>query len=125
MLRNARTRSWRKVSMDGSLDGDRAPEGLKACLAEAREAAKGGSDPPQLAAAELAVEIQRLADDADGVLDAQHVLDDHLLVLQCLVVFEEAADFAERVTGDLPLVGVFGERRVAHADRDDLVVDAF
>src|SRR5688572_19424774 len=68
-------------------------------------------DLAQLAAAKLAIEIERLPDDADRVLDAEHVFDDDLLVLECLVVLEEAADFTERVAGNLFLVGVFGERR--------------
>src|SRR4029453_5500613 len=83
------------------------------------------SDPAQLAPPKLAVQIQRLADDADGVLDAQHFLDDHLLVLERLVVLEEAADFPQRVTRNLRFVGVFGEGWIANADGDDLVVDPF
>src|SRR5215213_4485277 len=83
-----------------------------------------GSDAAQLAAAKLAVQVQRFTDDADGVLNAEHVLDDDLLVLERLVVFEEAADLPQGMPGNLSLVGVLGKRGIAHAHGDDLVVDA-
>ena len=45
-------------------------------------------------------------------------------MLERLVVLEEAPQFAQQMAGQLRLVGVIGKRRVAHADRHDLVVDA-
>ena len=47
-----------------------------------------------------------------------------LLLLEDLVILEEAPDLAQHVLRQLALVGVVGERGIADADRDDLVVDA-
>jgi hypothetical protein len=45
-------------------------------------------------------------------------------VLEHLVVLEEPANLAQDVRRQLRLVGEVGERRIAHADGDDLVVDS-
>ena len=77
----------------------------------------------QLAAAQLAIEVQRLADDADRVGHAQQILDDDLLVLEHLVVLEEPANLQEHVRRQLALVDVVRKGWIAHADGDDFVVD--
>ena len=47
----------------------------------------------------------------------------HLLVLDDLGVLEEAPHLAQDVAGPLRVIGVVCERRVAHADSDELVVE--
>jgi hypothetical protein len=76
-----------------------------------------------LAAPELAVQIERLTDDGQRLGRAQDVLDHDRLVLEDLVVLKEALDLAGHVGGQLLVIGVVAEGRVADADGDDLVVD--
>ena len=77
-----------------------------------------------LAAPQLAIEVERLLEDPHAPRRAQEVLDHDLLVLERLVVLEEPPDLAQRVRGQLRVVGVVDERRIVDADGDDLVVDA-
>src|SRR5689334_8538981 len=77
----------------------------------------------QFASSKLPVHFQRLANDFYRVRRPQQILHDHLLVLENLVVLEEAADLAKLMDRQLRLVGVVGERGIADADRDDLVVE--
>src|SRR5438034_180784 len=80
---------------------------------------------PNLTAAKLTIQLERLADNPDGVGRPEQILDDHLFVLQRFVVFEEAADLAHLVRGELRFVRVVGKGRVLDADGDDLVVEPF
>src|SRR6478672_4653938 len=75
--------------------------------------------PPQ-----LAIHAEHVLDDPDRVGRAHEVLDDNLLVLERLVVLEEAPDLAQQVARELPVLGVFAEGGIFHADGDDLVVEA-
>ena len=56
-----------------------------------------------LAAAQLPIELQRLADDRDRLLGSKQVLDDDLLVLEGLVVHEEPAQLDSRWAGSCAL----------------------
>ena len=60
----------------------------------------------QFAAPELAVQLQRVADDLHGFLGAEEVLDHDLLVLEHLVVLEEPPDLAQQVRRQLRLWSV-------------------
>src|SRR6188768_3098278 len=55
----------------------------------------------QLAAPQPAVQLERVADDGDGLVCSEHVLDHHLLVLERLVVLEEALQLAHQMRGQL------------------------
>src|SRR3954468_18559215 len=77
----------------------------------------------QLAAAQPPIQIQGVIDDRDRLARPEHVLDHDLLVLEHLVVFEEPAHHPQHVGRQLGLVAVIGIRRVAHADRHDLIVN--
>src|SRR5690606_13720863 len=59
----------------------------------------------------------------EGVLGPTEMIDPHDLVLQDLVVLEEALDLRRRVARQLLDVAALRERRVVQMDGDDLVVD--
>ena len=60
--------------------------------------------PRNFAAPQPAVHVERLLENLHGVFGAHEILDDHLLVLERLVVLEEAADLAQRVRRQLPVI---------------------
>src|SRR5580700_8068014 len=72
----------------------------------------------------IPVEANRVPDDLFGLGPTPDPVDVHYLVLEHLVVEEEALDLPEAVgrqLGHVPVVGVLG---IVHVDRDDLVVGA-
>src|SRR5215210_6075518 len=70
----------------------------------------------------LVVELHRVLDGLHGFFRAGEVLDVYLLVLQLLVVFEEAPKLVESVLGQLVVALVGAVLRVFQGDADDLLV---
>lgn len=68
------------------------------------------------------VQTDGVLDDLVGLLPALELQHLHLLVLQLLVVLEEAVDLVEQVLGEFADVGVVRDGHVVLGDGDDLVV---
>ena len=64
-----------------------------------RQARQEGLRLRKLAAPQAPVEIERFADDAHRVADAEQILDDDLLVFERLVVLEESPELQQQVRG--------------------------
>src|SRR5688572_9816243 len=121
---------WRSTSaLPASRSPDCQAERSSASLrirppAYARPRGGGSGLAVELAAAQALVEVEGGADNLEGLVSAEQVVDDDGLVLEGLEVLEEAPDLAHDVGRELRLVGVVAEPWVVGADGDDLVVAA-
>jgi len=67
---------------------------------------------------------ERVADHAQRVGNAERLVDDHVFAFEHLVILEEPHHLADNVLRQIAEVLVVGERRVADAHGEQLVVDS-